>query len=379
MAKIKLDKQDLVLGEPLKWNLYRSDGSIALKKGVTINSQDNLDKIANAQLMRDDDSVNSAAINSDTTAAQTTSKKPSNPFQWINLFALNLKSIIQDILQGKAESKQRIIQLAANISKLESAHQDVFLGAIHTYYPQPYSLMHPVYSALLCELTAQVLGYSHEQRQSLRAAALTANLGMYEYQDQLNNQISPLTDTQRRELHLHPYQSVQRLKAIGVTDELWLTAIAHHHEKNDGSGYPAGITRTTISSHSKIINLADSYLAMITSHAYNEEIIPKVALQRIYKLATEEEQTQYLAFIKILGIFPPGTYVKLANGEFAVVTHRSKEDTLKCIVSSVYGPDMKPFNVPIQRETSNKKYAIKEFFAPPKKTNIDPEKLWGYK
>ncbi len=382
MAKIKLEKQDVILGEPIPWNIYRSDGSVVLKKGITISSEENLDKLITAQLMRDANNLDNGSANdsqnSGTDTQSTASKKPGNPFEWINFFALSLKSIFNDIIAGKADAKQRIQQLAANISKLEAGHHDVFLGAIHTYYPQTYSLMQPIYSALLSDLTAEVLEYPTEQRLSLRCAALTANLGMYRYQDKINDQISPLTENQRGELHLHPYQSVQMLKSIGVTDDTWLNAIAHHHEKNDGSGYPAGITSNTIEKDSKIIALADSYLAMITSRAYSEEIIPKVALQQIYKLATEEDQTLYLAFIKTLGIFPPGTYVKLANGEIAIVTQRSLEDTLKCKVVSIYNKDMKAFNVPIERDTSNKEHAIKEFFAPSKKLNLDPLKLWGY-
>ncbi len=384
--KIKLQREDIVLGKPILWNIYRSDGNILLKKGLRITSEKNLERLMESQLFRDTDNEDcpdekTAATKPTIIEKQTpqSTAKPGNPFEWINYFATQLKKILDNISDGKTEGGTQTIKLAENILKLSTSYSDQFLAAVHMYYPQPYSLMQPIYSAMLCDLTAQVLGHPEEQRASLRAAALTANSGMYTYQDALNNQPGPLTVAQREELHIHPYQSIQMLKDINIEDNVWLKAIAQHHERNDGSGYPAAITSNTIGVESKIISLADSYLAMITQRAYGEKIQPKVALQNIYKSASPEDQSIFLAFIKILGIFPPGTYVKLTNGEIAIVKKQSKKDGLSCIVSSISKSDLNLFNIPIERDTSDDEFSIEEFYTPTKKININPLTLWGYK
>lgn len=389
MNKIKLDREDIILGKPMPWNIYRSDGSILLKKGLRITSEKNLDRLLQGELLRDADNESNADQPAQSTqkstaeAAQTDKpqplKKPDNPFEWINYFSLQLQQIYQNIENEKSASVDQIYKLLENIQKLNSAYHNQFLYAVHTYYPQNYSLMQPVYSALLCDLTAVTLDYDEQKRTSLLAAALTSNIGMYSYQDTLNNQVSPLTEAQREELQLHPYQSVQMLKSINVNDDLWLSSIAGHHERNDGSGYPAQITTNTIKNESKIISLADSYLAMISKRSYSDTVPPKIALQSIYTSASDEDQTMYLAFIKSLGIFPPGTYVKLANNEISVVTRQSEKSTLHCVVSSICNEKNEKFNIPVERDTSEKEFSITEFHTPEENMEVDPVVIWGYK
>lgn len=393
VEKVRLQREDVVLMKPIPWNIYSSDGKILLKKGLRITSEKNLDRLMESELLRDAEPVDQESTAVSTTESQPQAveekktqpqakpapNKPSNPFEWIEFFSVQLKKALDDIADGKPEGAVLITKLSDNIAKMSASYGDLFLGAVHMFYPQPYSLMQPIYSALLCDMTAQVLAYTDEQRASLRCAALTANLGMYTYQDAMNNQVTPLTEAQVEELHMHPYQAVQMLKEIDIEDQVWINAVAQHHERNDGSGYPAGITSQTIKPESKIISLADSYLAMISRRAYKDITQPKIALQQIYKSASDSDQSIFLAFIKILGIFPPGTYVKLANEEIAVVTKRSGKDTLTCMVSSICGPDLKLFNIPVQRDTSEDGFGIKEFYAPTKELNIDPLVIWGIK
>ena len=383
MGKIKLNKEDIILGEPMLWNIYRADGSILLKKGLRIHSQKNLDMLLQSDLQRDADNDN-ATIKSDQHTPvepreiKQSIQKPNNPFEWINYFALQLKQIYKNIEDQKPVAIEQVKKISDNIKKLSDKYNNQFLFAAHIYHPQNYSLMQPVYSALLCDITAKTMNYNDKERASIRAAALTANIGMYNYQDTLNNQLSPLTESQVDDLHLHPYQSVQMLKAINVDDESWLKAIAGHHERNDGSGYPANITTCTIKDESKILSLADSYLAMISKRSYCNSTPPKVVLQNIYKSASEEDQTMYLAFIKAIGIFPPGTYVKLANDEIAIVTKQSEGNALHCTVSSICNDKNEIFNIPVERDTSDKEFAIIEFHVPTEKIAVDPVSVWGY-
>jgi len=74
----------------------------------------------------------------------------------------------------------------------------------------------------MCALTAQVLGYDRQKTESLCAAALTSNLGMYKFQDELNCQTTPLSEEQRVKISQHPQRSVQMLQASGLDDKEWL-------------------------------------------------------------------------------------------------------------------------------------------------------------
>src|SRR5438067_1198928 len=52
----------------------------------------------------------------------------------------------------------------------------------------------------------------------------------------------PPTPGQSAILAEHPTKGADMLRAAGVTDEAWLQAVAQHHERTDGSGYPAKIS-----------------------------------------------------------------------------------------------------------------------------------------
>lgn len=67
------------------------------------------------------------------------------------------------------------------------------------------------------------------------------------------------------------------------------TAVLHHHECWDGSGYPAGLTGEDIPVLSRIISIADSYDAMATTRPYHR---PK-AHRAIMKIMLEESVGKY--------------------------------------------------------------------------------------
>ncbi len=172
-----------------------------------------------------------------------------------------------------------------SLANFASENQDMLLGAIHTYFPSTTSTIQPVYGAFICDLTAQILGLSDSERASLRAAAITANVGMYHFQDQVNQQAAALTESQKEAISIHPERSIELLEQVGVTDISWLNAVAQHHEAPAGDGYPSGICVDEISTEAKIVSIADRYLAMISNRAYSPKRHPKKVLQEIYQSA----------------------------------------------------------------------------------------------
>jgi hypothetical protein len=82
-------------------------------------------------------------------------------------------------------------------------------------------------------------------------------------------------------------------------------------------------------------------------------------------------------FIETLGVFPPGTCIKLKNGEIAVVTARSAENSLKCKLISVCKQDHQGFPSLFLRDTSQARYAIDSHYHLDEKLGIDMRKLFS--
>ena len=197
-------------------------------------------------------------------------------------------------------------------------------------------------------------------------------------QEQLQKQDGPLTDEQKAEVRLHPLKAVDMLLACGVQDDGWIATVLHHHEKLDGSGYPGAMRGDAIQLPVRIIALADTYSAMVTPRVYRQQILARDALRDIFlKRGGEMDAELAQLFIKELGVFPPGTFVKLQNGEVGIVTRRGG-NSMKPIAHSVVGPRGAPLPNPIKRDTAEADYVIREMVMRDRVVKLNVHRLWGY-
>ena len=163
----------------------------------------------------------------------------------------------------------------------------------------------------------------------------------------------------------HPQRGVELLRAYGVTDESWLTTVFQHHEFMNGSGYPQGLQGEDIVINARMLTLADVYCVKLFSRAYRLPLPPDVAAREIITGSRGQSFDQELAkvLVKEIGIFHPGSLVRLINGEIAVVTQRGKK-IHHPIVQSVLREDGVPFLKPIRRDCSKENYSIIYSVAP---------------
>jgi putative nucleotidyltransferase with HDIG domain len=88
-------------------------------------------------------------------------------------------------------------------------------------------------------------------------------------------QAGPLTPQQRDLIRAHPDKGVEIVSNVRSIDKKILECIRHHHEWYDGSGYPAGLSRTDIPIGARIIMVADSIDAMATDRPYRAALSSK--------------------------------------------------------------------------------------------------------
>lgn len=111
--------------------------------------------------------------------------------------------------------------------------------------------------------------------------------------------------------------------AAGVGDPLWLEAVLHHHERLDGSGYPHGLRGDDIPHLARLLGIVDIYTAMLRPRTYRDAVPARMALRNIFlERGKQVDEALATLLIKELGVYPPGTLVRLANDEIGVVLHR---------------------------------------------------------
>ena len=214
----------------------------------------------------------------------------------------------------------RVDELVQCIFRACAQSADVALAMIQLDLDAPYTLRHPINVAVVVNLALLRLGQSDSERWHYVAAALTMNIGMFELQNQLVEQSTPLTSEQKHQIQQHPALGRDQLRELGVADAIWLDCVAQHHEAPDGSGYPLQLCGDAVLFGARLIGLADRYCALLSSRTYRSGLSADIALQNsLDSAAGSLDQKLAQLFRATLGSYPPGAVVALANEETGVV------------------------------------------------------------
>ena len=375
MKMLRLPRSKVQIGAPLLWNLRDDKGLLLLAVGGIVETEHQLDMLIQRGACVDAEEVKAKARVANLLQTKVLSVYP-NMFSLWSQAADELKKLLLHPTQ-EVQFAQRIHQFALHLIDLVGRNPDLGIylcvrqERVHHFY---YGYMHSLHTALLCTLLARHLHWSAGHSMSLIKAALTMNMTILDLQGQMAGQDTPLKDSQRMAIRAHPMRSVALLRQAGITDQEWLNAIAQHHEKPDGSGYPLGCTH--ISELAEALRVTDVFMAKISSRAVRSALSPQEAARQLYR----EDHGGPLshAIIKEFGIYPPGDFVKLACGELGVVVQRT-DNAHAPIVASITSNTGLPVSHTVRRDTGQAEFAIVGVVADKSMLlRLPPERLYGF-
>jgi HD-GYP domain-containing protein (c-di-GMP phosphodiesterase class II) len=374
MLTVKVSIDEVTIGNTIPWSLYDGKGTLLLQKGSMITSDHQLNILEQRGMYRDEAEV----VEPEQPVERKPVTKDSNPFEIFDDLAHRITGIFSRVVQKRGIEYKDLQEFSQDFLNLCGKDADAALGAVHLCHSHPYTICHPLHGAILSELIAKRIGYEPEKRIAIIAAALTANLGMLDLQEILHHQQTPLTEDQKERIRIHPDESIKMLKEAGIEDAYLLQVIKQHHERINNSGYPQHLGKSAIVEGAQIIAIADRYAAMVSSRAYRKSLTSKDALREFFLQKNKEfDERLTLTFIKELGVFPPGTYITLKNGETAVVIERGKE-SMWPIVASILGPRGAPLEKPIRRDSNTETHAIRDIKVMNEPLSLNLHTLWGY-
>ena len=223
-----------------------------------------------------------------------------------------------------------------------------------------YSVEHAMLVAVVCELAARPLRlWTTAERVSLRCAALSMNVATTRLQNQLARQDTPLTDEQRAELAGHGRRGAQMLRAVGVDDELWLSAVEQHHDMP-----PGPLSQLPMAGQmARLIQRADVFGARLSARKRRLALSGTMAAKAAFLDETGQPDEAGAAIVKAVGINPPGSLVRLASQEIAVVLGRGPRAN-EPVVAAITNPAGEPLGEPSPRDTRLATHAVTGSVAP---------------
>jgi len=191
------------------------------------------------------------------------------------------------------------------------------------------SSQHALNVAVLSVLLGRAMGLDGEDLQALALAALWHDVGKLELPQQVRLRDDNFSPSHLKLHQEHVMHSVQWGKRLGLSAPA-LLGIAQHHELADGSGFPLGLVAEKIAPISHILALVNRYDGLCNPANPIKALTPHEALAQIFATLKARFDARTLsAFIRMMGIYPPGSVVQLSDGRYALVASVNAARPLK--------------------------------------------------
>ncbi|MDY0339925.1 MAG: HD-GYP domain-containing protein [Coriobacteriia bacterium] len=158
-------------------------------------------------------------------------------------------------------------RLAASLEELSDYRVSVLqsLGATIDARDQ-YTALHSLHVADYAVAIGAALGM-HERLDELEQAGLLHDIGKIAIPDVILLKPAALTAQEYATMQRHAEVSAEIIGGTPALDDL-VPGVRHHHERWDGSGYPAGLTGEAIPMEARILAVADAFDAMTSDRPY---------------------------------------------------------------------------------------------------------------
>jgi len=116
---------------------------------------------------------------------------------------------------------------------------------------------------------------------------------------------------------------------MGLSTEAQLV-VAQHHEHADGSGFPLHLNTDRMTPAARIVALVDRYDNLCNPYFLAKAVTPHEALSQLFAHGKSRYDTSILSsFIKMMGVYPPGSTVQLTDDRYAIVVSVNSSRPLK--------------------------------------------------
>ncbi|ACS79813.1 HD-GYP domain-containing protein [Maridesulfovibrio salexigens] len=231
-----------------------------------------------------------------------------------------------------SEYKKGVSPLIDSIDRNNSAAASLTVLARADKYLYTHSLNTAILSAIL----GRYIGLSREAVEELSITAMLMNIGQLWLPKELMTKKGKLSKDEFQKIKFHPLKGCEYLSEQNSPQTI-INSIKAHHEKYDGSGYPQGLSGNDIPQYARIISICDSYDALTSDRPYREAMTPNSAIKHLYSMANTAFHPRYLeSFIKCVGIYPVGCFVKLSDGRYGVVVTNTPKAPLLPQVKVVF-------------------------------------------
>jgi HD-GYP domain-containing protein (c-di-GMP phosphodiesterase class II) len=255
------------------------------------------------------------------------------------------------------------------------------LTAIKNY--DQYVFTHSVNVCVLTVCLVQTLKLPAAQLHHIGTAALLHDIGMTMVPADVHRRPGPLSPDDWRHVQKHPIDGARILSNTEGAPKLAVVVAYEHHIHYNRSGYPRLVRDRMPNPISLAVGITNYFDAITAVRPYRRALLPDEAVTEMLRARGADFQPAMLdRFVALLGVFPPGTVVRLDTGEFAVVLKNNPQDALRPQVRIAVDPQGKRLETPVDVDLSEKDERTGEYLrsalyvADPTLHRLNVEDIW---
>lgn len=224
-----------------------------------------------------------------------------------------------------------------------------------------YTVGHSVRVAMIAVLVGQTMGLDKEFLLEFGVAGLLHDIGKSKISEEILFKPGKLDKEEWQVIITHPSLGAQILLENPKAGPLAVACAWGHHLRHDRKGYPPIPEWAVMQKPTELMHVCDVFEALTAVRPYKKAMTPRRAYEIMFEDPNEFDPEMLAAFVRAMGLYPPGSRVALSNGEQGVViaagqdVQRPKVKVTHSVEQDVLAPeDVKVVNLsePASRDLS---------------------------
>lgn len=191
------------------------------------------------------------------------------------------------------------------------------------------STAHALNVCIIALLLGRAFGLGRDEMMDLGVGSLLHDVGKLEVAARLRHRDESFTSAETQAYQQHVVKGVAIAQTMGLAPAP-LLIIAQHHEHADGSGFPQRINMDRMSTGARIVALVNRFDGLCNPLITSKAMTPHEALSLMFAQGRNRfDATMLNAFIRMMGVYPPGSTVQLTDDRYALVVSVNSARPLK--------------------------------------------------
>ena len=290
------------------------------------------------------------------------------------------KLVYNAIKSGKALPVDIVDKVAQDITRMIATDisSGLALASLRNY--DEYTFTHSANVAILSVTLATMIIDNAILLNKLAKAAILHDIGKTKIPLKVLNKPEKLNHEEWLIMQQHSMFGAEILEQQEVVDELSVIIAAQHHMKYDLSGYPRIPQTEKLHPLALIVNICDIYDAITSTRPYKNAMPADKALAIMMRLiGCDFDPVFFKIFVQMMGVYPPGSIVRLSTMEIAVTKRAHPAALLLPQIQIIMDSNGRLLDNPLTIDLSDKDQnsagrSIEEVIDPAS-MNIDPMKF----